>query len=493
MKRRCVSYIRVSTAEQASHGHSIQAQQQMLRDYALGHEFEIVHEFVESESAFKPGRPEFKAMLTYLKRHRDVAAVLCYKIDRLYRNMHDYAELDEMDWVTIVSATEGLPENATGKLVGVIQAGMSRFFSHQLSERVSLGMETKAKHGLWPSYAPVGYVNQGRGEGIEPDPERADLVRELFRKYVHTGMTLNELTEWARRKGLRTRQGGSLSRSAIHKLLSNPIYMGVIRWRGTQYQGTHEPLISAELFQRAQDTLQGRGHTWTERSYPYRGLLLCGRCGCKITASLIKGKYAYYHCTGARGGCDVRYLRQDRLGEALVSVVKNVHLTSEQVQALLQAMHDRQGEREKERQQKSQKLQGRLEKIVRRREAAYEDKLDGKLSEDRWLEMDQKWSWEEIQVRHEIATLADDRGPSLDDVQATLELVRRAPELYLRQNDQQRARLLKVLVWNCKLTGESIEPIYRTPFDVVAEGRHSNNWYAREDSNPYLSVPGGNV
>jgi ParB-like chromosome segregation protein Spo0J len=73
--------------------------------------------------------------------------------------------------------------------------------------------------------------------------------------------------------------------------------------------------------------------------------------------------------------------------------------------------------------------------------------------------------------------------PSVDDVQATLELLQRAPELYLRQNDEQRARLLRVLVWNCRWSDRKIEPIYRKPFDLVAQGISSANWYAQQESN----------
>jgi len=147
MKRKVVAYIRVSTDEQA-HGYSIPSQQQVLQDYAAGHELAVVEEFVESESAYKPGRPEFERMLTYLRRHRDVSGVLCYKIDRIARNLHDYSELSEMDGITIISATEALPDNSTGRLIGTVQAAFSRYFSDQLGERIQLAMETKARSGV---------------------------------------------------------------------------------------------------------------------------------------------------------------------------------------------------------------------------------------------------------------------------------------------------------------------------------------------------------
>ncbi|GAF84173.1 unnamed protein product, partial [marine sediment metagenome] len=73
--------------------------------------------------------------------------------------------------------------------------------------------------------------------------------------------------------------------------------------------------------------------------------------------------------------------------------------------------------------------------------------------------------------------------PSVDDVAATLELLNRAPSLYLRQNDEQRARFLNALAWNCIIEGEKIVPNYKSPFSFVAEGARSADWYARQDSN----------
>lgn len=75
------------------------------------------------------------------------------------------------------------------------------------------------------------------------------------------------------------------------------------------------------------------------------------------------------------------------------------------------------------------------------------------------------------------------REPPLDDVQATLELLKRAPDLYLKQSDEERARLLRVLLRNCKVGGDKLIPVYWKPFDAMAVGVKTANWYARQDSN----------
>jgi len=96
MKLKVLAYIRVSTNRQAVHGYSLEAQETHLKNYAEGHDLEIVETFIEDESAFTSGkRPEFKKMCTRLRRSKDVNAVLCYKQDRLQRNLTDYALLIE--------------------------------------------------------------------------------------------------------------------------------------------------------------------------------------------------------------------------------------------------------------------------------------------------------------------------------------------------------------------------------------------------------------
>jgi len=244
-RQRVVTYTRVSTEEQAAKGFSLDAQQRCLEDFAAARNLKIVRTFSEAHSAFRPGeRPQFNEMLRFLNERHDVTGVLVYKLDRLGRNMQDFAQVGAMQSVTVISATEHLPPGSTGELLSVVTQGVSRFFSAQLSERVTVAMAEKASKGLWPSYAPTGYRNIVEPPCIEPDPDRAALVRELFEVAAQTGMSLEGLRRWAEQRGLRTRQGGTLRKSGIDKLLSNPIYCGELVWRGQRYAGQHRPLVS---------------------------------------------------------------------------------------------------------------------------------------------------------------------------------------------------------------------------------------------------------
>jgi len=445
----------------------------------------IVRAFSEAHSAFRPGeRPQFNEMLRFLDERPDVSGVLVYKLDRLGRNMQDFAQVGAMQSVNVISATEYLPPGSTGELLATVTQGVSRFFSAQLSERVTVAMAEKARKGYWPSYAPTGYRNIADPPCIEPDPERAPLVRELFEVAAQTGMSLEGLRRWADQRGLRTRQGGSLRKSAIDKLLHNQIYCGGIVWKGERFAGQHESLISEALFRRVQARLEERTHAVTRRAFPYRGLLSCGYCGCQMTASRVKkGRYVYYRCTFARGKCEQPYVREDRLGLRLLPVVERLHVTQGDVAELLGLLSERQEERQQLREERHKQLRNRLESVARRRDAAYLDKLDGRVGEDRWINLDKRFAGEEFKLRCELETLEAEEEPSADDIQATLELLNRAPDLYLRQSEAERARLLQLLVWNCSMKGEIVDPAYRKPFSLIAERASSAAWYPQEDSN----------
>jgi len=485
MKRKVVTYIRVSTEEQAAHGYSIGVQQQVLEDYAAGHNLDVVKGFVESESAYKPGRPEYAKMLEYLAKHRTVRAVLCYKVDRLTRNMSDYAHLVEELGVEVLSATEQFPSNASGRLMGDMQAAWSRYFSAQLSERVTEAMAAKARQGIYPSFAPIGYLNDRLAKTLILDAERAPLIRELFETYGGSDISLRKLVDWARKRGLTTRQGGTLGRAALHKVLTNPIYSGVVRWGEVTAQGIHTPIVPPFLFEQVQDKLHGRGHRGSSKHrFAFRGILRCGFCGCQITATRAKGRYIYYHCTGGRGKCPQGYIREERLAERLASVVDGVRVPEEVAAQLVEQIHREEKAREATLTSKLGNLERETEEIGRRRDKAYVDKVDGVLTEKRWSDLDDRWAEQLETIQGEIARTREAlHHTGADDARAAFELLERAAELYSQQSPTEQAQALRMLVSNCELRGEKIVPHYRKPFDLVAEGAQTGNWYAQEDSN----------
>ncbi len=129
-------------------------------------------------------------------------------------------------------------------------------------------------------------------------------------------------------------------------------------------------------------------------------------------------------------------------------------------------------------------LQKEEHKLRARRDRAYEDNLDGKITEERWLQLEGRWGNEAQGLSRRITVLGEETGPAVDEAHETFELLKRAPSLYLQQNHEERARLLRTLLSNCIIKNESVDPVYKKPFDLVAEGRVVNDWHRGRDSNP---------
>ncbi len=254
---RAVLYARVSSKEQEREGYSIPAQVGLLHDYAASQNLQIVEEYIDIETAKQSGRANFDKMIRYLKRSASCRTLLVEKTDRLYRNLKDWVTVDELD-IDIHFAKEGTilsPDSRSSeKFMHGIKVLMAKNYIDNLSEETRKGMIEKAQQGIWPSVAPLGYLNVAGPDGkkiIEIDPELGPLVTDLFRWYATGRYSLKDIGKKAKAAGFRFRKSRKpVPVSSIHKVLRNRLYTGEFEWRGNLYQGSHEPLVPLDLWLR---------------------------------------------------------------------------------------------------------------------------------------------------------------------------------------------------------------------------------------------------
>ncbi|MBC2664226.1 recombinase family protein [Novosphingobium flavum] len=330
-----VLYARVSTLEQQREGYSIPAQVKLLEDYAALNGIAIMSTHIDVETARKRGRTAFGAMLGFLRRNPQVRILLVEKTDRLYRNLSDWATVDDLGVdVHLVKENAVMSQacRSSEKFVHGIKVLMAKAYVDNLSEEARKGMLEKARQGHWPSFAPIGYRNVQNDAGrkvIEVDPVLGPQVARLFEWFATGSYSVKSLTAKAAAAGLGYRKSGSrLGSSAVYTLLRNRIYTGRFDWNGETYSGVHGPLISQALWDSVQSLLDERGpgkqHSHIA-TFPFHGLIKCGHCGCAMVAEIKKQRYIYYHCTGYRGKCPEPYLRQERLEAHLVSALQRLH------------------------------------------------------------------------------------------------------------------------------------------------------------------------
>ena len=320
-----VSYLRVSTREQAERGgteegFSIPAQREANSRKAADLGARIVREFVDAgESARSADRPALQEMLAFIAATR-VQVCLVHKVDRLARNRLDDVHIQQAlleAGVSLVSATESIDETPSGMLVHGIMSSIAEFYSRNLATEVTKGMTQKVAQGGTPMRAPIGYLNvrrtdeQGREvRTVEIDPERAPLIRWAFETYAKGETSVVQLLSDLTARGLLTvpspkRPSKPLGRNTLYKLLTNPYYAGIIRYKGALHPGAHEPLIEPALFDQVQALLKARNAHATrhvQHTHHLKGLLYCGDCGSRMLldyATNPRGTtYAYFVCSG---------------------------------------------------------------------------------------------------------------------------------------------------------------------------------------------------
>jgi len=479
-----VIYARVSSRQQEEEGFSIPAQLKLLRDYASQSGLAVKQEFVDVETAKTTGRPGFAEMVDFLADHADQCRIiLVEKTDRLYRNLRDYVTLDELD-IEIHFVKENFvlsdDSRSTEKFMHGIKVLMAKNYVDNLSEEASKGMREKAEQGTWPSWAPIGYINVkiGDSRGIAIDPQRADVIREMFEWYAAGDCSLEEVRDRAVAAGLTTRRGRPPAKSTVERILKSPFYIGRFRWAGRLYEGDHPPLVSIDLFQRVQEAFRKGNHPVREkkRSFAYTGLIKCAHCGCSITAGTHKGKYVYYRCTGARGDCNTPLIREDRLEELLGGLVQRVYIDDETIEWIVTTLKESHRDEKAYHDAQISRLQGQVRKLQDRLDAAYEDKLDGDISEEFWRRKSQEWRSHQLELQRTVEAHQSANQLYLDAGVKILRLSQQAYPLWLSQPQMEKRKLLNLLLLNCTFDGENLYATYRKPFCWLAEGSVRPIW-----------------
>ncbi len=312
--KRGVIYYRVSTAEQAEHGFSLENQKEACLSHADKRGIEIVAEFHDDgQSAKTANRKGLQEMIKYcsVKSHR-IDCVIVNKVDRLSRDVNDYTSIYAnftKSGISLISTTEAINDTSFGKCVGNIMATFAQLDNDMRSERVTAGLKKCIESGRWPFMAPIGYTNFIDTTGkktIIVDKTKAPLVTYIFKEFAKGVYTEEEIRQRVNVQGLRSNKGKEISSQMIHKILVDRFYIGSMTMNGIDYQGTHQPLTTAITFYQCQKFLRKYDKSTVmalsnpNESFPLRNFVLCGRCGRPLTAAFSTShtgrKFPYYRC-----------------------------------------------------------------------------------------------------------------------------------------------------------------------------------------------------
>lgn len=239
-------YARKSTDVEDKQVRSIEDQLAVLRALAKEQGLHIVQEFTEKRSAKVPGRPVFNEMMARIEKG-EAQGIICWKLDRLARNMADGGKIIEWLLQSIIEHVRTFERGycpTDNVLLMCIEFGIANQYSLDLSANTKRALHEMVKRGAYPTIAPVGYLNDPRAKTVIVDRTKAKAIKAAFALYVSGDARLQDIAEFLYKQGVRTRPGKMISRTRVTHILSNPFYYGHFRYAGELYEGKHQPIIA---------------------------------------------------------------------------------------------------------------------------------------------------------------------------------------------------------------------------------------------------------
>lgn len=346
IKVKYVLYARKSTESEERQVLSIDSQIKEMIQLAEREGLEVAEIRRESHSAKATGeRSVFNEIVIDIRKGL-FNGILTWAPDRIARNAGDLgAIVDLMDQKLLLEIRtfgQHFTNNPNEKFLLMILGSQAKLENDNRGVNVKRGMRTRCEMGLWPNYAPLGYVNPKMMDKkcqLVQDPQRAPVIRMMFEKVGNEKWSGRKVFNWLKHDlNFHTRGNKNLTLSGIYRTLTQPFYYGMFEYprdSGTWYQGKHKPIITEELFQKVQEQLKRDQIVRESHEFAFTKLFTCGLCGSGISAeekfkALKDGgtnRYVYYGCSRARDrNCKNKYIREEELIEQIIKILDKVNI-----------------------------------------------------------------------------------------------------------------------------------------------------------------------
>ncbi|KKR70395.1 MAG: Recombinase [Candidatus Woesebacteria bacterium GW2011_GWA2_40_7b] len=325
-----IGYCRKSTDEKDKQVLSIDQQISSLKEFAKKDKLEIAEFVTEAKTAKDPGREKFAEVLKKIEAG-EAEGIVSWHPDRLARNSIDGGKiiylLDTGKLKDLKFPTFWFENTPQGKFMLNIAFGQSKYYVDNLSENIKRALHYKLKKGIWPTKAPPGYSNNLKTREIDIDPIKSKIIKKAFEMFADGNVSFVEIARFLKKFGMCGRTGKLMKIDQLKKvILTNPFYIGIMKYGGEINQGKHKLFISKDLFNKVQKQITKiERPRYKGNHFAFSGLARCGECGAAITAEkhtkLYKNgnsqTFIYYRCTKKLIPCSQKYISEQELEEQM--------------------------------------------------------------------------------------------------------------------------------------------------------------------------------
>lgn len=486
MKQKALFYVRVSTDEQAKFGYSIDMQQNQCFNFAEKSNLTCEQIFIDDGyTAKNTNRPNLKRMIEYTKRHKDIAAIIVWRLDRLCRNTDDYVQIFkpmfEKKGISILSVTENNDvNNPYGRYMRNLQINNAELESNLTSIRTIANLREKAKQGYYPgSIPPVGYVRKKieKRNICVIDKEKAPFVKKIISLYA-TGMySYRSLAAKMRSEGF-MHKNKPCSTKLVENILSNNLlfYTGDFNFSGERYRGLHEPLISKELYMSIIKMRENKDNNkQVNHNFFYKGMLKCIKSGRVLTAEVQKGahksgEYVYYRCPSSCKYCDrncKKVVKEEVLDDIVKTALLSITLTQDQYLGLKDDFKRLLKYQTEYDENKKIQVSAQITKLRNRINKLYDDKIDGIISDEVYFSKKATWENKLDELTIEYSALSKTNQELIRGLEKMSEPMKDLYQHYLSLEPEKRKKLLILLCPNLFYDGSNVDITIKSAFTAL--------------------------
>ncbi len=490
-----IIYCRKSSEAEDRQVLSIDSQLSELTNLAKRENLKIKKIYKESMSAHSPGRIVFDEMINYIEENPGIG-LLVWKLDRLSRNSVDGGRLiwmvDTKKILEIRTFEKIYKDISDDKFIMNIDFGMSKKFSDDLSINVKRGNRAKLEKGGWPNHAPLGYKNNKANNTIIIDRKLSGYVIRAFELCASGKYGFKEISDILYNEGLRTKSGKKVLKSTIQRMLNKSFYYGIMERGGMFYKGNHKPLISKELFDKAQFAIQERNRPRRKTLFfPYRGFINCS-CGCMYTAS-IKRNHNYYYCTNGKGICEAHknYMRSEIIDELVAEEFGKIKFDEEFIEIAYEAYKEKSLQNIDYQETTKTNIENELLAVENKKKKLLDtylsDLIEQSLYEAKLKELDNDKTVLESQIKNSNLKNINAEN-TLERIKDIFLTASRAKKSFFERDPYQKRELLETLLWNIKLENKKIAySRFKEPYNILANTPKNcdfSTMLGDRDSNP---------